>query len=226
MAYKKRYTKKRYTKKGKGAKDKTVTIWSDHNVLEKANRALNLANQMYRYINVEIKHHDVTQVGTAIPSTGNIIGLAAVPQGDAFDNRDGSSIKVLNLTSRMSFVSSVSATSGTLVRLILFRGKQENGVGYSATDILEAATVHSPKNYTDRFRTKILMDQTFALNNQSTSHALTRFMTKVQKLQGHVSYDDATTNIEDGGLYMLQLSNQGVNTPNITAHHRLTFTDN
>lgn len=218
--------KKAYGGKAKGATDNTVTVWSDHSVLEKANKALYLANQMKRFINVETKAFDVTQSAVPVPSTGNIIGLSGISLGDQYNQRDGSSIKLLNLTVRSELASVSTATTGTIIRLIVFRGKQENGSGFAATDILETATVYSPKAFLDRFRTKVLMDETFVLNNPSTGQGGKAFFEKVIKLEGHTSFQATGSSIEDGGVYCLQLSNQPVNTPAINAIWRLTFTDN
>ena len=128
---KKRYRKK-YTKKAKGANDKTVTVWSDHNLMEKANRALNIANKVYRFVNTEVKYFD-TITTSNVPSTGTINGLTIVPQGDTAQTRDGQSIKPLNLVIRSYLNKNTGSTVTDLVRVIIFRGKQENGVGYSPT---------------------------------------------------------------------------------------------
>lgn len=228
MAYKRKYKRRTTPKKAKGANDKKVTVWSDHSVLEKANRALALVNNVRRFINVEVKYHDTTGTTVAIPATGTIIGLSDMAQGDGIQNRDGDSVKLLNNVFRATLIEDTVSAYGTQIRLILFRGKQENGSGFSATDILESATVISPKNYSERFRTKILMDKTYSLNasESSTTYQPTKQVNWVNKLIGHVEYATASTSIESGGLYLLMLSNQTVNTPSINYHNRLTFTDN
>ena len=76
---KKAYRRPRQTRKNKGAKDKTVTVWSNHSVLEKANRALNMASQIYRFVNVETKYHDVAN--TVSPTyAGSLVSLSAIPR--------------------------------------------------------------------------------------------------------------------------------------------------
>lgn len=229
--YKRRYKKRTYKRNAKGANDKSVTVWSGHSVLEKANAALSLASKVYRFVNTEVKFHDVTQTGTAIPNTGSINGLSAITQGDTSLTRDGQSVKLMNLTIRGFITTNQSQPYPQITRIILFRGKQENGVGFSATDILETASVISPKNYTDRFRTKILYDQTF-YQNQGAGLSAAAFGTLSRpfninlKCQGHVNFAGSSTNIEDGGLYLLYLSNQATSTPTITYYSRLTYVDN
>lgn len=223
--YRRKYRKK-YQPKAKGANDRSVTVWSGHSVLEKANKALNLASKVYRFVNTEIKFHDVTTTATAIPNTGTINGLSAVAQGDGQSTRDGDSLKPLHLTIRGSVTNNTTNNRTTLARIIVFRGKQENGVGFSATDILETSTVYSPKNYTDRFRTKILMDKVIPVppnNNNSYSPKLWNFSTKII---GHVNYSAASTSIEDGGIYILYLSDQATNPPTMDYYARLTYVDN
>lgn len=231
MAYKKRYRRKKtYKPRAKGANDRTVTVWSGHSVLEKANKALQLASKVYRFVNTEIKFHDVTTSATAIPNTGTINGLSAVPQGDGQSSRDGDSMKPLHLTVRGYLVSNQANAYPQIVRVIVFRGKQENGVGFSATDILETASVLSPKNYTDRFRTKILYDQTFHLNQPGLTAAaygeISRPFNINMKIIGHTNFTATSTSIEDGGLYILYLSNNVTNLPTMDYYSRLTYVDN
>lgn len=226
MAYKRRY-KKRMPRKAKGATDKKVTVWSDHSVLEKANRALALVNNVRRFINVEVKHHDVVS-STTVPNTGTIIGLSAIAQGDGATNRDGDSIKLLNSTLRFEINTDATEQKNTQMRFILFRGKQEDQSGFSVTEILESASFISPKSYENRFKTKILMDKTYtcALSSNSTTDFSSKYIDHVQKLIGHVQFATGTTSIENGGLYLLMISNQTTLVPTVFYNIRTTFTDN
>lgn len=228
MPYKKKYKKRRtYKKKAKGANDKTVTVWSDHSVLEKANKALNLASKVYRFVNTEIKYHDTIVTAGVVPNTGTINGLSDMAQGDSSQDRDGMSAKLLNLTLRGYLQHNAASAFQNHVRVIIFRGKQENGTGFAATDILETATIHSPKNYTDRFRTKILYDQLHSIPLIYSGNNSRKIIPPVNiKLNGHVNYSGVTTAIEAGGLYILYLGSQATNTPTMYYHARLTYVDN
>lgn len=228
MAYRKKYRRRKPTRKTKGANDKKVTVWSDHSVLEKANRALALVNNVRRFINVEVKRHDTTG-NTTIPAGGTIIGLSDMAQGDGITNRDGDSVKLLNLTTRLDFRGSPASILATYVRVIIFRGKQEDQSGFSATEILESADHLSPKSWENRFKTKILQDRTYQLMDPEPttgSYAGSKYVTMVTKLHGHVNYATGTTAIENGGLYCLFVTSATANQPTVDYYHRLTFTDN
>lgn len=216
---------KSYKKKARGANDKSVTIWSDHNVLEKANRALQIASQIKRYVNVEVKRHDRVVGPVNVTNAGILNNLTIIPQGDTAVQRDGISVKLMNLTIRGSLHCS-SLQDASQARVIVFRGKQENGVGYGASDILETTTVYSPKNYTERFRSKILYDERFMLNNPDGGTQQVKQFNINVKLGGHVRYSEGSNDIEDGGVYVLYISDQATNLPIINYYSRITFTDN
>ncbi len=226
MPYKKR-TRRPAKRGAKGANNKQVTVWSDHNVLEKANRALALVNNVRRFINTEVKHHDVIVTAFRIPLTGNVNNLAVISQGDTSNNRDGLSLKPLNLTFRATLLHR-TPQDDSRVRLIIFRGKQENGIAYTSQDLLETDNVLSPKNYSDRFRSKILCDKTFTMNQMFDASNRSYHFEKVIKMHGHVNYSEGSNAIEDGGIYIMVLSDQTLTAdqPEISYYARLTFTDN
>lgn len=231
MAYRKRYRKRRtYKKKAKGASNKQVTVWSDHSVLEKANRALALVNNVRRFINTEIKHKDVTSSAT-YSYNGTLRDLSAITVGDTEQQRDGQSVKPLNLTVR-GLLTGDSSGANCQIRVIIFRMKQENGVTPTAADILEntgsANVIFSPKNYTDRFRSNILHDQVYCINQQLSTIASTKYFEKVIKMNGHISFDGTGTTRENGGIYMFIFSNRAPASaePTVSFTSRLTFTDN
>ena len=233
MAYNKRkYKKKPYKRRARGANDKTVTVWSDHSVLEKANKALNLASKVYKFVNTEVKYFDTEQYQIAMPATGNVVGLTTVPQGDGQSTRDGDSLKIMGLTIRGHVTSDASVSKPTNLRIIIFRGKQENGVGYSLHDILEnpasasLSEVYSPKAYDERFRTKILHDKTYTINETLTTQAKGFNFSIQLKPGGHVNYSAGTTSIENGGIYMLTLSDNATYPPKISYLSRVTYVDN
>ncbi len=164
MPYKRNYRKRRpYTRKAKGAKDKQVTVWSDHSVLEKANRALALVNNVRRFINVEVKHHTLEQTPTTITNAGSVIGLSVIAQGSTVNQREGNSIKPLNLMLRCRLKSNSADPIPARVRIVILRTKDENQVPPVIADYF--ATVGSVrctfqfKAHENRFQNKALYDQ-------------------------------------------------------------------
>ncbi len=219
----KHYARKAFPKKAVGAKDNSVTVWSNHNILEKTNRALQLANQMYRYVNAEIKLKDEDRtIGVSIPQVGQIINLSLIPQGDTEHTRDGSSAKLLRISGRCS-IQRNSTDQFQTARMILFRGKNENGNVPSVTNFLEVASPFSPRNHDNVFQFKTIFDRSFKLDNAGTkTHQIFDIN---EKLFGHIKYDDATTTIENGGLYMLLIAD-GTVSATAAFYLRLTYTDN
>lgn len=190
---------------------------------EVARKGYHLAKKIARLVNVEIKNHDIDQTGTfTVPNTGIVHDLTVIAQGDSKGTRDGSSIKPLRVSGRLSINSSGSATF-TKLRMILVRGKQENGVIPTISTYFETVDPLSPKNHNNRFQSKTLFDKTFIFNSVDKK---TGYMDINETLFGHVHYTDATTAIEDGGLYLIMLSDQATNVPSLGYYIRVSYTDN
>lgn len=222
--YKRRSRKRNYKKKTKGIGDLTLR--------ETAVGAWKAVKAVQRLINVEIKHHDVILFNANISDTAFVNNLTMVPQGDSETQRDGISIKPLNLSYRY-FITKASPVTYNQVRMIIFRGKLENGVAYTASDILASqigpGAIISPRNYDERFRTQILYDRVHNLNNNTVQAQ--QLVTGYIRLTGHINYDktDATgATIEGGGLYVMLVSDNATvgNQPSANFHYRLTYTDN
>lgn len=184
--------------------------------------AMALALKTARMINVEIKNFDHTNTNATINTAGFIQNLFTPAQGTLSNERDGDSSKILRVSGRLVFQMNNSATK-TQIRVILFRGKQENSNPYGMGDVLETVSVVSPKNYHDRFRTKIIYDKLYHLSNNGNSNLALDYNFK---LYGHVNFENGTQDIENGGLYILFLSNEPTNVPTLTSYLRTTFTDN
>lgn len=208
-------TAKRTYNKGK----KAYTYAKAHQT--EARRALVLAKKVARMVNVEYKFYDYTTSQTP-SSSGTIVNLFDPAQGDSATQRDGDSVKLMRVSGRINLDMHGSATT-TSVRLILFRGKQENAVSYGVTDILQSASFVAPKAHHERFRSKILYDKTYSL---VVGHNRTLNLNWNFKLFGHVQFVVNNTTIENGGLYMLLISDEATNVPTVTPYLRTSFTDN
>lgn len=223
MAYKKSYGKKRYRKRRYYRK-------REPDVVDVARYAAKGVSKIFRMINVEYKIHDKTETSINIGTTPTLIKLDTIAVGDGYNNRDGISIKPITLTVR--YLPQVNASAlRNVMRIIIFRGKNENGVAFTAADLLENASgtqaCISPKSYENRFKTKVLYDKTFNLNHNGANSR--RFVEKHIKLFGHVNFNIADTTgatVENGGLYALYVSSDNINQPVLDSSYRLTYTDN
>lgn len=199
-----------------------------YQVADKAESAYNMAVALKRLVNVERKYFDSAIADSAIASTGEITDLSAIPQGDTAITRDGDSLKPLGFQMRYKLTGDVNATFDTVVRWILFRMKHENAVVPTVADILEGSTETSMFNFTERSRFTVLADKTHTLHvNDST--ILPIMMGKTgNKLTGHMTFVTGTVNHENGGLYLLRISNQTAvaNQPRWDSNQRITYVDN
>lgn len=209
MPYKKRYTKRTAKKPFRyKAADSIAGAWKAIKYIK-------------RQINVEHKYADY-DAGATVLAAGTVYPLFNPSQGDGQTQRDGDSVKLQSLNLRMTISHNTSAT-GSYIRCIIFRGHQERAVAYTTAMLLQTATIDSPKTYENRFRTKILHDQTYNISNVGIN---SKFIRITKKLFGHVVFTPANTTIEDGGLYMLLISNEATNVPSANWYSRTTFTDN
>lgn len=193
-----------------------------------AQKALKLAQQLKRMVNVEYKldyANSILGTGDAITWTGVVRNLCQPTQGDGVTNRDGDSIKTLRLSGRLFIQQNASATD-SLLRVIIFRGKNENRVAYAPSDFLQSAVglmVLNGKEYENRFQTKTLFDKTYSLSSAGKSNYLVNMNLP---LTGHIQFGTGSTDIENGGIYMLLISNEQTNTPLVTYTLKTSFTDN
>lgn len=227
MAYKKNYARKRtYKKKGYLARASKYTQ-SAITTANTAHAAYSLATKLARFVNTENKFWNSNAATTNVTDAGATYSLFLPPQGDTDSSRSGDSVKLLRISGRM-FFNSVAAANGSVVRVIIFRGKQENQVFPGIGDVIDMTIgtndFLAPKPYDDRFRTKILYDKFINLPVQGPTSTVRDINIK---LYGHVQFGAATTNIEDGGLYLGLISNiNAANYPTITWNLRTTYVDN
>jgi len=112
----------------------------------------------------EKKVIDIAAANYACDTTGSVTALNLVAIGDDYTNRDGRMVTIKSAQVR-GVVRQVDATCGPVhCRVLLIWDMQPKG-GAIATiaEILSAATSQSFINLTNRFRFKVLRDQSFAL---------------------------------------------------------------
>lgn len=172
-------------------------------------------------INTEHKAYD-TDGSLTINGTGYMINLNPIAIGDGYDQRGGISVKNLNLAMR-SIVWGNSSSAQTFLRIVIFQQNQDNGSLPVIGDILETASIDSPKDWVKRFNSKFLYDKVVSFSDAGKE---VQYIRKNFKLVGnHTNYIDSSTNIARGGLFMWVLSNTVTNGPSMDYYFRLTFTD-
>lgn len=194
-----------------------------------AKKALALAKKVARIVNTEYKY-DLTASNINPDWTGTIINLCNPSQGLLTTNRVGASIKPMKLSGKLAmYINSLS--DHTHVRVILFRGKNEGGAAtpYTPTDILDNTTggqfFLAPKNPDNIYNTKFIYDKTYTLSSQGRQSLVLKYDFK---LFGHIKFTQGGVGatIENGGIYMLVVTNEPTNTPNFVSTLRVTYVDN
>lgn len=193
-------------------------------------KALAAVKQLRRQVSPEVKVFNYV-VAQAPNTAGIVVELSDITRGVADNQRVGASVKLLRLSGRFHCqMNDAGDHLNASFRMILFRGKQENGAPYFPNDILANPSggllMTSPKNWDNRFHTKIIYDKIYNLSRQGTSsfHINWNF-----KLFGHLQFASADTDgtdTENGGLYLLLVSDRGGdNVPLVQGYLRLTYTD-
>lgn len=196
-----------------------------YQVADMALQAYNGVKAIKRLINVEVKYHDVL-TNVTVSSTGSITDLSAIPQGDTVLARDGDSAKPQYFATRFYMFNDGSYGDSTIVRVIYFRAIMENGTTPAVTDILESANVVALKNYTEKNRFTIISDRTFTWTPSKTGEVRSIESRFGHRLEKHFKFVTGANTKENGGLYMLLVSNRGTLLPTMYHNSRVTYTDN
>lgn len=157
----------------------------------------------------------------AVSNTGAITSLCIPTQGTTYINREGVVISPKSLQIRMQIEQSASARISFL-RVIFFRGVRESGATYAVTDILQAGAMDQPLVWLARDRFQLLSDKVYMFCDTDRTGI---FVQKNIKLSKKLTFTGNATGIQDGGIYMLLLSNEPTNTVSVDWHTRTTFTD-
>lgn len=196
-----------------------------YQVADMALHAWNGVKAIKKLINVEEKYQDNSLLISAT-TAGVVTSFNTIAQGDAQGQRGGDSLKPQSFEVRGHLYNNAAAGAPGVIRLILFRGKNENGVAFTTTDILESASYNSPLSFENRKRFTVLMDKKIVLNtNYATIASNFVSMNYSKALNGHIKYTAGTTTVEEGGLYLLSISDLAAGHQNRFIS-RLRWTDN
>jgi len=205
-------------KKQKNAKDQP---W----LITKSKQALKLYDAAVGLFNTEYKMFDATFSNT-INNTGSITAFTLIVQGDAYNQRQGNSIRIAHISTIWDLTTSAAATTGTFVRLILFVDLNQAGTIPTVANVLQTAANTQLFNNANIPRFLILHDQYVNLNTVNNYN-------RVGKLDlnydAHIKYLDGTANQTGqgiGNIYYLAISSQATNVPTHNLIHRVYYVDN
>lgn len=231
-------------KKGGGKKKKPSGGWRSITAGDAASygyAAYKMAKQIISLINVEEKFFDVDgSGGVTVTSTPSVINLSNIAQGTDYYQRLGNSIRPQNFEFR-AVLRGNTAVAGNQCRILLVQDKENQGVDPTLGDVLAAGTypILQPHNPLYKQRFKYLYDEIVNLTNPSPDLATTGTSTAYiparlvlppvkMHLGGHIRYDATAaadaSNLE-GALFLMAVSLDAANGPNLAYTTRLEFTD-
>lgn len=215
-----KYRKKQSKKKGR----KTPWYNRKYSAYQIASQALRATRYIKGLVNSEMLHNRIGGNMT-IDSTGGVLALSAISQGDTDSGRTGNSIFTRNLFMNLNIKANASNLSTQFVRIILFQDNQQiSDTTPTVTDVLDSAYPNAPLNQSAAGRFTVMRNWEFYLN--SGTHP-GKVLKKYFKLWHHIRYNgSASTDIQRGGLYLLYISDQSVNPPTSGYQIKLGYHDN
>jgi len=168
-------------------------------------------------------------VNTAPPTTGNLTLLSGIAQGTDVGQRVGNNIYVERMTGLGRVVIAAAVTTFSTARVIVLRDNENLGVVPALADILESTgssvVTRSPKNFINRKRFTFLYDELFVLSPGTSSALPISFDMAINRAVSYRGTGNTVAAAAEGTLYLLLLSDETVNAPNISLYVQHQFTD-
>lgn len=228
MPYKrKRYGTKKYKKSYK--RRKTANTRTMYRIAKKVVR-----------MNTELKYVDYGLSGSQ-DYNGTILNVTAlINQGDAENQRDGSKLRVKGMKVTVQFVGQQnSGVTQQVIRYVVVRGFAENNtamtVGTVLTQVGTSSAPISAYSFSQSKKYKVIDNKRFTMSAGYSAIATPtvpgfstrKFYSKYYKFDHDVEYLSNTTNVMDGGIYIIGISDEATsaNNPIMFYNVRLYFTD-
>lgn len=196
-----------------------------YSALELASKAYQATRYIRGMINCEKHYYDINS--SAAPNTsGTMVHLSNVSQGDDRSNRQGTSILARSIYIRTNTENNASATN-TFLRMVIFWDKFNTGTPPVGSDVIPlCGSTHAtvgPLAINKGQRFQILYDKVYNLPNTARNSQRNIFI----PLYKHIKYTgSAGTDEYNNQLYILFVSNETTYVPNVTYSTRLGFYDN
>lgn len=175
----------------------------------------------------EWKTHDVSS-STAVSTTGSVIPISAMAQGDTSLLREGLQVRMQTIAYRLTCTLNTSVSS-TKIRFIVVMDKECHGVAPTVAELLEAGSPIEFKEHDQRGRFRFLSDKTYMINSQYSGQEFQIFKRWFKNLKGrkhwYIGTAGSTANLGKNALYLVMISDQATYTPTVAYRTRLRFTD-
>lgn len=171
----------------------------------------------------EVQKYDASSNSTPDNSTGSVVHLSFIAEGDGENERTGQKINHLNTVVRGKITMHASATN-TKVRILIIR--QKTNATPQLSGVLQAATGSAA---VDRFKSSIygglstiMYDKTVQLH---TYRPAVSFFAKA-KSKFPIEWADGTAaGISKNHVYMILISDEATNTPTLDYTWRVNYYD-
>lgn len=217
MPYRKSYRRRRYSRRPKKEPGTIAKV---------ARTALSIAKFVRGIVNVEKHFFDTNQAITGALIGGTVYPLTQIVQGDAYNQREGNSIKAVSHQIRMVIQPAVTATSNNVARFIVFRDTQQQGTTPTVAQVLETGAFNSYINHLNGQRFQVIWDKVVDVPPQGQNDAV-RIFKLYKKDNSHIKYSGPNfSDTREGNIYVLVISNELTDTPFIEFNYRLRYVDN
>lgn len=188
-------------------------------------KLISLQKQIKTVSGVDEVRFKSTSGASTLSSTGVIVLLNGMSEGDSEGTREGVSITLKSYTEHLQFI---TADATNVMRRILVWDKQTNGAAPALSDILEDSTtlpLLSPKKWENRKRFQFLKDDILNVSTY-TPQLLSKLYLKLKgKKTNYLSNVNTSAGITSGGLYLVMFSDSGAAThPAYNYFVRMTYT--
>jgi len=187
--------------------------------------ALKKVNKIIR--NTEKKFIDANSSANQ-SSTILITAISLAGQGDTASSREGNKIVLTSLQMKYTWKQSESANS-TRCRIMLVEDRQVNGSVFSANDLLESTAlgtaIISPLNLDGAFRFKVHYNKVHTLSINGSKVQYKEMFKKINIRARYANSGGTIASVLSSGLFLVAVSDETSQTPNLSFFTRIRFND-
>ena len=188
-------------------------------------KALKKVNKIIR--NTEKKFIDNASSGNQ-SSTIAITPISLAGQGDTASSREGNKLVMMSLQMKYTWKQSESAAA-TRCRIMIVEDRQVNGATFSANDLLESTAlgtaIISPLNLDGAFRFKVLYNKVHSLSINGSKVQYAEMFKKINIRARYSNSGGTIASVLSSGLFVVAVSDETSQTPNLSFFTRIRFND-
>lgn len=221
MAYKRRrMPRKAY----KNANRAAAYGYGAYKAIKYGSKALPIVANAVKYIgglvNVE-KHQKLTSVTGSTTNAGTVNLISGIAQGDDIGNRQGNSVKSVDLM--CNYTLNQSGTTDNFLRIIIFMDTANQGSSPAVTDLLNTAVPTAQRNIDNMKRFKIFHDKLISFDANYSTRAYKYY----KKLGMHLRFSgSADTNVLQNAIYCLLVDSNSTDHCDVNMQFKISFYDN